>query len=53
MTPQQIAALTAAEMEHSGHRLTAADHREIERKVTDDMKRRKQFGEMMRGAAYL
>lgn len=53
MTPQQIAALTAVEMEHAGHRLTAADQREIERNVMDDMSRRKQFREMMRGPAYL
>lgn len=29
MTPQQIAALTVAEMEYSGHSITAADQREI------------------------
>ncbi|RJL18996.1 hypothetical protein D5074_19590 [Pectobacterium polaris] len=52
MTPRQIAALTAAEMEYSGHKITQADHREIERNVTDDVARRKRFGEMMRAPAY-
>lgn len=44
MTPQQIAALTVAEMEYSGHSITAADQREIQRSVTDDIARRKRFG---------
>ena len=52
MTPQQIAALTAAEMEHEGHALNPADQREIERTISDDMARRKRFEEMMRGPAY-
>ncbi len=52
MTPQQIAALTAAEMEYSGHSITAADHREIQRKVTDELARRKRFGEMMKAPAW-
>ena len=52
MTPRQIAALTAAEMEHSGHIITPADVREIERNVTDDIAKRKRFGEMMRAPAY-
>ncbi len=51
-TPQQIAALTVAEMEYSGHSITAADQREIQRSVTDDIARRKRFGEMMRAPAY-
>lgn len=52
MTPQQIAALTVAELEYSGHSITAADQREIQRSVTDDIARRKRFGEMMRSPAY-
>lgn len=52
MTPRQIAALTAAEMEYSGHSITPSDLREIERNVTDDIARRKRFGEMMRAPAY-
>jgi hypothetical protein len=52
MTPQQIAALTAAEMEHSGYTLTPAGQREIKRNIADNMARRKRFGEMMRGPAY-
>ena len=47
MTPKQIAALTAAEMEHAGHRLTAADQREIERAIANDIGHRKRFWKMM------
>ncbi len=52
MTPRQIAALTAAEIEFAGHTVTPADQREIERNVMDDIARRKRFGEMMRAPAY-
>lgn len=52
MTPRQIAALTAAEIELAGHTVTPADQREIERNVMDDIARRKRFGEMMRAPAY-
>ncbi|EOX0726283.1 hypothetical protein P0147_01965 [Klebsiella pneumoniae] len=52
MTPQQIAAITAAKLEHEGHQLTPADQREIERSVNADIARRKRFGEMMRAPAY-
>ena len=52
MTPCQIAALTAAEMEHSGHKVTEADKREIERSVTDQIARRARFIEMLKAPAY-
>jgi hypothetical protein len=31
MTPREIAALTAAKLEHEGHQLTPAEVREMER----------------------
>lgn len=52
MTPQQIAALTAAEMEHAGHTLTPADQREIERTIADDIARCKRRWEMMNAPTY-
>ncbi|HGV4073485.1 TPA: hypothetical protein ACNHAC_002772 [Enterobacter kobei] len=52
MTPQQIAALTAAKLEHEGHQLTPVEIREIERMIKADTARRKWFGEMMRAPAY-
>lgn len=52
MTPQQIAALTAAKLEHEGHQLTPAEVREMERIIEADTVRRKRFGEMMRAPAY-
>ena len=52
MTPQQIAAITAAKLEHEGHQLTPAEVREMERIIEADTARRKRFGEMMRAPAY-
>ena len=67
MTPQQIAAITAAKLEHEGHQLTPAEvremeriieadtarrKREIERSVNADIARRDRFREMMRAPAY-
>ncbi len=36
MTPQQIAAITAAKLEHEGHQLTPAEVREMERIIEAD-----------------
>lgn len=44
MTPQQIAAITAAKLEHEGHQLTPAEVREMERIIEADTARRKRFG---------
>lgn len=52
MTPRQIAAITAAKLEHEGHQLTPAEVREMERIIEADTARRKRFGEMMRAPAY-
>ncbi|WP_410779846.1 hypothetical protein [Klebsiella quasipneumoniae] len=52
MTPQQIAAITAAKLEHEGHQLTPAEVREMVRIIEADTARRKRFGEMMRAPAY-
>lgn len=52
MTPQEIAALTAAKLEHEGRQLTPAEVREMERIIEADTSRRKRFGEMMRSPAY-
>ena len=51
MTPRQIAAITAAKLEHEGHQLTPAEVREMERIIEADTARRKRFGEMMRAPA--
>ncbi|HCM7857299.1 TPA: hypothetical protein ACR6RM_000112 [Klebsiella pneumoniae] len=48
MTPQQMAAITVAKLEHEGHQLTPAEVREMERIIKADTARRKRFGEMMR-----
>jgi hypothetical protein len=52
VTPREIAALTAAKLEHEGHQLTPAEVREMERIIDADTVRRKRFGEMMRAPAY-
>jgi hypothetical protein len=52
VTPQEIAALTAAKLEHEGRQLTPAEVREMERIIEADTARRKRFGEMMRSPAY-
>jgi hypothetical protein len=52
MTPREIALLTAAKLEHEGHRLTLADWREIERTIHAGTVRRDRFSEMMRSPAY-
>ncbi|HCM6842693.1 TPA: hypothetical protein N3078_002806 [Klebsiella quasipneumoniae] len=52
MTPQQIAAITAAKLEHEGHQLTPEEVREMVRIIEADTARRKLFGEMMRAPAY-
>ena len=52
MTPREIAALTAAKLEHEGHQLTPAEVREMGRIIEADTVRRKRFGEMMRAPAY-
>ncbi|MDM4912855.1 hypothetical protein QT318_08770 [Escherichia coli] len=39
MTPQQIAAITAAKLEHEGHQLTPAEVREMERIIEADTAR--------------
>ncbi|HGF0145526.1 TPA: hypothetical protein ACGBT8_004699 [Citrobacter freundii] len=52
MTPPEIAALTAAKLEHEGRQLTPAEVREMERIIEADTARRKRFGEMMRSPAY-
>ncbi|EMC3651965.1 MULTISPECIES: hypothetical protein [Enterobacteriaceae] len=52
MTPQQIAALTAAKLEHEGHQLTPVEVREMERMIKADTARRDRFREMMRAPAY-
>jgi hypothetical protein len=41
MTPRQIAAITAAKLEHEGHQLTPAEVREMERIIEADTARRK------------
>ena len=52
MTPQEIAALTAAKLEHEGHQLTPVEVREMERVIQADTVRRDRFREMMRSPAY-
>ncbi|ELI8552282.1 hypothetical protein RSL20_004566 [Salmonella enterica] len=52
MTPQEIAALTAAKLEHEGHQLTPVEVREMERVIKADIARRDKFREMMRAPAY-
>ncbi|EAX4257742.1 TPA: hypothetical protein G8D44_001260 [Salmonella enterica] len=52
MTPQEIAALTAAKLEHEGHQLTPVEVREMERVIQADTVRRDRFREMMRAPAY-
>ncbi|WP_313682803.1 hypothetical protein [Pantoea sp.] len=52
MTPRQIALLAAAKLEHDGHQLTPADHREIERVVGEGMARRARYRQMMNSPAY-
>ncbi|MDF9165065.1 Uncharacterised protein [Enterobacter hormaechei] len=52
MAPQQIAALTAAKLEHEGHQLTPVEVREMERMIKADTARRDRFREMMRAPAY-
>ncbi|ARD18658.1 hypothetical protein NMD69_01680 [Edwardsiella tarda] len=52
MTPEQIAALTIAAMEHDGHQLSEADKREIQRKAADSRTYRRRFREMMHSPAY-
>lgn len=52
MTPEQIAALTVAAMEHAGHQLSEADKREIQRKATDSRAHRDRFREMMQSPTY-
>lgn len=52
MTPQQIAALTAAKLEHEGHQLTPVEVREMERMIKADTARRDRFREMIRAPAY-
>ncbi|EMO1345450.1 hypothetical protein WC017_003300 [Escherichia coli] len=52
MTPQQIAALTAAKLEHEGHQLTPVEVREMERMIKADTARRDRFREMMRAPSY-
>ena len=52
MTPQQIAALTAAKLEHEGHQLTPVEVGEMERMIKADTARRDRFREMMRAPAY-
>ncbi|EPO6591160.1 MULTISPECIES: hypothetical protein [Enterobacter cloacae complex] len=52
MTPREIAALTAAKLEHEGHQLTPVEVREMERVIQADTVRRDRFREMMRAPAY-
>ncbi|MBJ3816945.1 hypothetical protein F9C28_19110 [Shimwellia pseudoproteus] len=52
MTPQEIAALTAAKLEHEGRQLTPAEVRKMERMIKADTARRDRFREMMRSPAY-
>lgn len=52
MTPREIELLTIARLEHDGHQLTPAVHREIERTVNADIVRRTKFRDMMRAPAY-
>ncbi|QXB21783.1 hypothetical protein [Lelliottia amnigena] len=52
MTPREIAALTAAKLEHEGHQLTPVEVREMERMIKADTARRDRFREMMRAPAY-
>ena len=52
MTPRQIAAITAAKLEHEGHQLTPVEVREMERVIQADTVRRDRFREMMRAPAY-
>lgn len=52
MTPEQIAALTIAAMEHGGHQLCEADKRESQRKAADSRTYRRRFREMMQSPTY-
>ncbi|HAT2608019.1 TPA: hypothetical protein I8235_000956 [Kluyvera intermedia] len=52
MTPREIELLTVARLEHEGHQLSPADHREIGRMIADGITRRERFKEMMTGNTF-